>query len=190
MVPSPSDADSSDADPVNPDPFGTARVRAATLQAWRSSPTRLAEDIAAETDLVSVGYRDRLLTELAANAADAAAVAEQPGALTIWLSGSELHVANTGAPLSVEGVRSLSALRVSAKSSDRDHRDQVGRFGVGFTATATVADRVELRSTTGSVVFDRAATAQAIVDAGVDLSSSMSSSAFPLLRLPLSLIHI
>ena len=99
MVPSPSDADSSDADPVNPDPFGTARVRAATLQAWRSSPTRLAEDIAAETDLVSVGYRDRLLTELAANAADAAAVAEQPGALTIWLSGSELHVANTGAPL-------------------------------------------------------------------------------------------
>ena len=184
MVPSPSDADSSDADPVNPDPFGTARVRAATLQAWRSSPTRLAEDIAAETDLVTVGYRDRLLTELAANAADAAAVAEQPGALTIWLSGSELHVANTGAPLSVEGVRSLSALRVSAKSSDRDHRDQVGRFGVGFTATATVADRVELRSTTGSVVFDRAATAQAIVDAGVDLSSSMSSSAFPLLRLP------
>ena len=55
------------------DPFGTATLRSSTLDAWAASPTRLAEDAAAEADLVTVGYQDRLLTELAANAADAAA---------------------------------------------------------------------------------------------------------------------
>uniref|UniRef100_UPI003D8D1F9A sacsin N-terminal ATP-binding-like domain-containing protein n=1 Tax=Gordonia sp. B7-2 TaxID=3420932 RepID=UPI003D8D1F9A len=167
-----------------PDPFDTAAVRAATLESWRSSPTRLAEDIAAETDLVTVGYRDRLLTELAANAADAAAVAGEPGELAVWLSGRELHVANTGAPLTVEGVRSLSALRVSAKPTTavaEGNSRQVGRFGVGFTATAVVADRVEMRSTTGSVVFDRALTEEVIREAGARLADSVE---VPLLRLP------
>ena len=50
------------------DPFGTAALRVATLSSWRDSPTRLAEDVAAEAELRHIGYRDRWFTELAANA--------------------------------------------------------------------------------------------------------------------------
>ncbi|MEO9327073.1 sacsin N-terminal ATP-binding-like domain-containing protein [Gordonia aurantiaca] len=152
------------ADPVDPDPFDTESLREATLDAWAASPTRLAEDAAAEADLVTVGYRDRLLTELAANAADAAAAAGMAGRLRVWADGDDLHVANTGAPLSVEGVRSLAALRVSAKEPVDG---QIGRFGVGFTATATVSDHIEVRSVSGSVVFDRDRTLEAVRRAGI-----------------------
>ncbi|WP_439031953.1 sacsin N-terminal ATP-binding-like domain-containing protein [Gordonia terrae] len=175
---------------MSDDPFGTAALRSSTLDAWVSSPTRLAEDAAAESDLVTVGYRDRLLTELAANAADAAAAAGVDGELAVWIDGSELHVANTGAPLTREGVRSLAALRVSAKSAGggaTGHGDagrgQIGRFGVGFTATATVADRVEVRSRTGSVVFDRDATLDAVRAAGISPDDTGGVPEVPVLRL-------
>ena len=64
------------ADPFGPgsDPFGTARLRAAICESWQS-PTGLLGDSAAESDLVSVGYRYQLFTRLAANGADAAAAA-------------------------------------------------------------------------------------------------------------------
>ncbi|ROZ89413.1 hypothetical protein EEB19_18170 [Gordonia sp. OPL2] len=155
-------------------------MRSATLDTWRTSPTRLAEDVAAETDLVTVGYRDRLFTELAANAADAAAASGVPGRLVIWATDTTVHVGNTGAPLTVDGVRSLLALRVSAKTGSTQ-APHVGRFGVGFTATATVADRVEVRSTTGSIVFDRAESVRAAVDSGVAVGAP--GGVPPLLRL-------
>ncbi|WP_444542531.1 sacsin N-terminal ATP-binding-like domain-containing protein [Gordonia sputi] len=154
-------------------------MRAATLDAWRSSPTRLIEDSNAEDDLVTVGYRDRLFTELAVNAADAAAVSNSSARIAVWLDGRELHVANTGAPLSADGVRSLVALRVSAKSDDTA-AGVIGRYGVGFTATATIADHVEIRSTTGSVRFDRADTVAAVRDSGI---SPRDGASVPLLRL-------
>lgn len=140
------------------DPFGTAALRAGVLAAWRDSPTRLREDAATEADLVRAGYRDRLLTELAQNAADAAAKAGVPGRLRVWVDGSALHVANTGAPLDVSGVHALTALRASGKSDAVD----VGRFGVGFTAVLAVSDEIELRSTTGSLLFSRARTRDAL----------------------------
>ncbi|MGW4842387.1 sacsin N-terminal ATP-binding-like domain-containing protein [Nocardia brasiliensis] len=140
------------------DPFGTAALRAGVLAAWRDSPTRLREDAATEADLVRAGYRDRLLTELAQNAADAAAKAGVPGRLRVRLDGSVLHVANTGAPLDVSGVHALTALRASGKSDAAD----VGRFGVGFTAVLAVSDEIELRSTTGSLLFSRARTRDAL----------------------------
>ncbi|GAB88720.1 sacsin N-terminal ATP-binding-like domain-containing protein [Gordonia rhizosphera] len=171
----------STADPSElPDPFGLADLRSATLRAWRASPTRFAEDSSSENDLVTVGYRDRLITELAANAADAAAAAGVPGRLTIWADDGGLHVANTGAPVTVAGAQSLLALRVSAKTSDDAGPGKVGRFGVGFTATAAVADRVEVRSTTGSFAFDRADTARAVRAAGLDPDTVDRA---PLLRL-------
>ncbi|MDL9937784.1 hypothetical protein QSJ18_13605 [Gordonia sp. ABSL1-1] len=170
--------------PDTADPFGTAAIRASTLAAWTTSTTRLAEDVATETDLVTVGYRDRLLTELAANAADAAAAAGVPGHLAVWIHGTELHVANTGAPLTADGVRSLSALRVSGKPDGPDTESagtQVGRFGVGFSATAAVADRVELRSTTGTVLFDRTQTCAAVQ---AEAGRAPRPDEVPLLRLP------
>ncbi|MEZ5210954.1 sacsin N-terminal ATP-binding-like domain-containing protein [Gordonia sp. (in: high G+C Gram-positive bacteria)] len=141
------------------DPFGTAALRAATLAAWRDSPTRLAEDAAAEDDLRQIGYRDRWFTELAANAADAALAAGVPGRLVVRADAAAglVRVGNTGAPLTVDGVRALTALRVSPKGGHRE----VGRFGVGFRATS-FADRVDLLSSSGSITFDRARTADAL----------------------------
>ncbi|WP_280238470.1 sacsin N-terminal ATP-binding-like domain-containing protein [Nocardia abscessus] len=133
------------------DPFGTAALRAGVLAAWRDSPTRLREDAATEHDLVRAGYRDRLLTELAQNAADAARKAGVPGDLVVRLDGRDLSIGNTGAPLDVSGVHALTALRASAKS----HDGAVGRFGVGFTAVLAVSDDIELRSASGSLRFSR-----------------------------------
>ncbi|MFI9762611.1 sacsin N-terminal ATP-binding-like domain-containing protein [Streptomyces sp. NPDC051963] len=120
------------------DPFGTARLRRGVLDAWATSPARFREDANAEEDLVLGGYRDRLVVELAQNAADAAARAGVPGRLRLTLRDGVLFAANTGAPLDAAGVESLATLRASAK---RDARDTaVGRFGVGFAAVLAVTD--------------------------------------------------
>ncbi len=136
-------------DPVSGDPFGTADLRAAVLEAWRSSPTRFREDANAEEDLRLGGYRNRLLVELAQNAADAAAAEGVAGRVEIRLEDGELRVANTGAPLDAAGVAGLAALRASPK---RDG-NSVGRFGVGFAAVLSVTDAPRLVSTSGAVEF-------------------------------------
>ena len=120
------------------DPFGTARLRRGVLDAWATSPARFREDANSEEDLVLGGYRDRLVVELAQNAADAAARAGVPGRLRLTLREGVLFAANTGAPLDAAGVESLSTLRASAKR-DTEH-GAVGRFGVGFAAVLAVTD--------------------------------------------------
>jgi len=152
------------------DPFDTARLRAAVLAAWRDSPTRFREDANAEEDLYLGGYRDRLLVELAQNAADAALDAGEPGALRVSIVDNELRVANTGAPLTADGVNSLASLRASAKGDGAN----IGRFGVGFAAVLAVCDEPRVASRTGAVAFSSARTRAA---AGVD-------GRVPVLRLP------
>ncbi|MGV9556725.1 sacsin N-terminal ATP-binding-like domain-containing protein [Streptomyces sp. NPDC003401] len=120
------------------DPFGTARLRRGVLDAWATSPARFREDANAEEDLVLGGYRDRLVVELAQNAADAADRAGVPGRLRLTLREGVLVAANTGAPLDAAGVESLSTLRASAKREAP--RSAVGRFGVGFAAVLAVTD--------------------------------------------------
>ncbi|MEU1260665.1 sacsin N-terminal ATP-binding-like domain-containing protein [Streptomyces cellulosae] len=120
------------------DPFGTARLRRGVLDAWATSPARFREDANAEEDLVLGGYRDRLVVELAQNAADAAARTGVPGRLRLTLRDGVLVAANTGAPLDAAGVESLSTLRASAKRDTPDRA--VGRFGVGFAAVLAVTD--------------------------------------------------
>ncbi|WP_165939046.1 molecular chaperone Hsp90 [Streptomyces sp. BK205] len=132
------------------DPFGTARLRRGVLDAWATSPARFREDANAEEDLVLGGYRDRLVVELAQNAADAAARAGVPGRLRLTLREGVLFAANAGAPLDAAGVESLSTLRASAKREPRNGPDAtdptsgavgaVGRFGVGFAAVLAVTD--------------------------------------------------
>jgi len=122
------------------------------LAAWRDSPTRFREDANAEEDLFLGGYRDRLLVELAQNAADAA---KADGHLSVSFVDGELRVANTGRPLDAEGVASLASLRASAK------QDGVGRFGVGFAAVLSVTDAPRIVSRTGGVAFDAQRTREA-----------------------------
>src|SRR4051812_37324394 len=130
------------------DVFGTAAIRARVLDGWRASTARFREDANAEEDLVRGGYRDRVLVELAANAADAATAAGVSGRMRFALTSDALVVANVGAPLDADGVEALSTLRASSK---RDAADAVGRFGVGFAAVLAVCDEPIVQSRTGGV---------------------------------------
>lgn len=138
------------------------------------------EDAATEADLVRAGYRDRLLTELAQNAADAAAKTGVAGRLVVRLVGRDLHIGNTGAPLDLSGVHALTALRASGKSDV----GTVGRFGVGFTAVLAVSEDVELRSTTGSLRFSRDLTRDALRHSDIRIPAADGGElAPPVLRL-------
>ncbi|GFH36816.1 sacsin N-terminal ATP-binding-like domain-containing protein [Streptomyces pacificus] len=170
------------------DPFGTVRLRRGVLDAWAASPARFREDANAEEDLALGGYRDRVIVELAQNAADAAARAGVPGRLRLTLDRGTLVAANTGAPLDAAGVESLSTLRASAKR-DGD-RTAVGRFGVGFAAVLAVSDEPAVVGRHGGVRWSlaeaRELAAQA-AQAGPGLGDELRrrDGHVPLLRLPL-----
>ncbi|MGW2568625.1 sacsin N-terminal ATP-binding-like domain-containing protein [Streptomyces sp. NPDC001537] len=173
--------------PEGADPFGTARLRRGVLDAWATSPARFREDANAEEDLVLGGYRDRLVVELAQNAADAAARAAVPGRLRLTLRDGVLVAANTGAPLDATGVESLSTLRASAK---RDaHDTAVGRFGVGFAAVLAVTDEPALVGRHGGVRWSLAEARELASDTarhspGLGDEIRRRDGHVPLLRLP------
>lgn len=145
------------------DQFDTAAIRERVLASWVAAPVRFREDANLEEDLVLGGYRDRVLVELAQNAADAAARAGVPGRLRFTLDSSSpqgptLSAANTGAPLDPAGVVSLSTLRASAKREELPEgrpgdAAPVGRFGVGFASVLAVSDSPSVISRDGSVRF-------------------------------------
>ncbi|OEJ26335.1 molecular chaperone Hsp90 [Streptomyces agglomeratus] len=176
------------------DPFGTARLRRGVLDAWSASPARFREDANAEEDLALGGYRDRLVVELAQNAADAAARAGVTGRLRLTLHAATadapaiLAAANTGAPLDAAGVESLSTLRASAKREDTD--GAVGRFGVGFAAVLAVSDEPAVLGRHGGVRWSLAEARELAVDAaqtapGLGEELRRRDGHVPLLRLPL-----
>ncbi|MFC5187865.1 sacsin N-terminal ATP-binding-like domain-containing protein [Actinomadura harenae] len=164
------------------DSFGTDELRARVLRAWAESPARFRADANTEEDFALGGYRDRVVVELAQNAADAALRAGVPGRLRLTLRGDVLTAANTGAPLTAEGVEALSTLRASAK---RDEAGSVGRFGVGFAAVVSVGDEPSIVSASGGVVWSLERARELV--AGVpELASELAvrSGHLPLLRLP------
>ncbi|MGS2589524.1 sacsin N-terminal ATP-binding-like domain-containing protein [Streptomyces hebeiensis] len=176
------------------DPFGTARLRRGVLDAWGAAPARFREDANAEEDLALGGYRDRLVVELAQNAADAAARAKVPGRLRLTLgpgapgSPAVLVAANTGAPLDAAGVESLSTLRASAKREGDE--SAVGRFGVGFAAVLAVSDEPAVVGRHGGVRWSlteaREMTRRAAgASPGLDDELRRRDGHVPLLRLPL-----
>ncbi|SFC22442.1 sacsin N-terminal ATP-binding-like domain-containing protein [Streptomyces aidingensis] len=175
------------------DTFDTARLRRAVLDAWTASPARFREDANTEEDLARGGYRDRLVVELAQNAADAAARAGVPGRLRLALRDGVLTAANSGDPLDAVGVESLSTLRASAKRDLPGHVSSVGRFGVGFAAVLTVTDEPAVVSRTGGVRWSLAEAARLARGAAADspgLAAELDRRAgdrhaVPLLRLPL-----
>ncbi|MFI2365700.1 sacsin N-terminal ATP-binding-like domain-containing protein [Promicromonospora sp. NPDC019610] len=172
------------------DPFGTGALRRVVTEAWLASPTRFREDANSEEDHARGYYRDRVVVELAQNAADAAARAGVPGRLMLTLeprgyggddadgatAGWWLVAANTGAALDADGVASLASLRASAKSGGPAGPDGVvGRFGVGFAAVRSVSDEILVRSRGGGVRFSLAATrAELGLGLGLGLRSGAS----------------
>nr|WP_306322954.1 MULTISPECIES: molecular chaperone Hsp90 [unclassified Streptomyces] len=175
--------------PEGVDPFGTARLRHTVLDAWAGSAARFREDANAEEDLALGGYRDRLVVELAQNAADAAARAGVEGRLALTLKDGVLAAANTGAPLDAAGVESLSTLRASAKREAIDAETAVGRFGVGFAAVLAVSDEPAVVGRSGGVRWSLTDARIAAADAAVrsaDLGDELRrrDGHVPLLRLP------
>ena len=179
--------------PVGGDCFGTAGLREAALTTWRRDPSRLRQDANLEEDHARGYYRDRVVVELAQNAADAAAAAGERGRLLLRLTatpdGAELLAANTGAPLTAEGVAALASMRASAKRSG----GQVGRFGVGFAAVRSVSDEITVATRTADgvagVTFSLARTAALLDEAAVDDPALAAELArrhgdLPALRLP------
>ncbi|WP_405059737.1 hypothetical protein OG474_44385 [Kribbella sp. NBC_01505] len=173
---------------MSDDVFGTAGIRERVLAGWSAAPVRFREDANAEEDLALGGYVDRLVIELAQNAADAALRAGVPGRVLFEFRGNTLVVANTGTPLSAEGVESLATLRASAKRDEVDAATgSVGRFGVGFAAVLAVSDEPAVLSRTGGVRFSKADTAAAIAalgSGGLDTEVRRRDGKVPVLRLP------
>jgi hypothetical protein len=170
--------------PSPDDPFGTAAIRRRVLDAWTASPARFREDANAEEDLALGAYRDRVVVELAQNAADAAARAGVPGRLLVRLVDGDppaLVAANTGAPLDAAGVEALATLRASSKRNGAT----VGRFGVGFSAVLGVTDAPAVVGPGGGVGFSRAGT-RAAVEGVPALAGELAARGghVPALRLP------
>ncbi|MEL7976609.1 ATP-binding protein [Isoptericola sp. F-RaC21] len=136
------------------DVFGTAALRHAVTEAWLGSGTRFREDANAEEDHARGYYRDRVVTELAQNAADAAAREGSPGRLLLRLTEltddprgvATLVAANSGAPLTADGVASLASLRASAKSAPPVEPVETTASSVEPVETT---DRVSTGSTSG-----------------------------------------
>ncbi|MFI0452356.1 sacsin N-terminal ATP-binding-like domain-containing protein [Actinomadura sp. 6N118] len=163
------------------DPFATGALRERVLRAWAESPARFREDANAEEDYALGGYRDRVIVELAQNAADAATRAGVPGRLRLSLRDGVLLAANNGAPLDAAGVEALSTLRASAK---RDDAGAVGRFGVGFAAVVAVSDNPSIAGVEWSA--DRARELVARIPALAE-ELDRRGGHVPLLRLPFPL---
>jgi hypothetical protein len=123
------------------DPFGTAALRAAVLDAWAASPTASARTPTPRRTCGSAGTPTPGWSSWRRTPRDAARAAGVPGRLALALvelpGRVELRVANTGAPLDAAGVAALASLRASAK---RDDSGAVGLFGVGFAAVLPLSD--------------------------------------------------
>ncbi|HEX3825961.1 MAG TPA: hypothetical protein VHV82_01700 [Sporichthyaceae bacterium] len=167
----------------------TAGLRRTVLEVWAAAPARFREDANAEEELVLGAYRDRLVVELAQNAADAAARAGSPGRLLLELTagaaGPTLVASNTGAALDRAGVESLSTLRASTKRDEAG----VGRFGVGFAAVLAVTDEPQVWSTGGSVAWSAERTRSAVAEfPAVAAEVARRGGAVPVLRLPFDVV--
>ncbi|PSK98254.1 hypothetical protein CLV30_12040 [Haloactinopolyspora alba] len=166
------------------DVFDTAALRTRVLAAWAASPARFREDANAEDELARGAYRDRVIVELAQNAADAGTRAGEPARLLLRLDGRTLVAANTGAPLDSAGVEGLSTLRASGKRGD----GAVGRFGVGFAAVLAVSDEPALVSADGGVRWSRTDAHAAAASVGeIADELDVRGTALPVLRLPFPL---
>ncbi|GAA1654040.1 sacsin N-terminal ATP-binding-like domain-containing protein [Georgenia ruanii] len=179
--------------PAASDPFDTTALRDAAVATWLRDPSRLRQDANLEEDHARGYYRDRVVVELTQNAADAAVAADAPGRLLLRLTtgdaGSRLLAANTGAPLTADGVAALASMRASAKRAGAT----VGRFGVGFAAVRSVSDEIAIATRTpdgvAGVTFSLGRTRAVLDRAGAELPALGEEVArrhgdLPALRLP------
>jgi hypothetical protein len=128
------------------------------LRSYVEDPGLLKEHHGIEQTVLAGGYGYRQILELVQNGADAILEAQEQGLPTlrdnrivVLLRKSRLYVANTGGPLSQEG---LDALLRSHSSPKRGR--QIGRFGLGFKSLLRLEGRIDLfTAASGAIRFDR-----------------------------------
>lgn len=122
------------------------------IEAYRLNLADISEHAGIEGTVLAGGYGYRQILELVQNGADAIVEAVPPTEnprIVVLLRGDRLYVANTGAPLSVEGVAALLQSHSSTKRGD-----QIGRFGLGFKSLLGLGGKVDVLSSDGSLRFD------------------------------------
>jgi len=123
------------------------------LGTYASSLNRVREDVENEKQIYEGGYAGRQVFELVQNAADAARIAGVDGRIELFLSKTgSLYCANTGEPLTADGLTALQFNRLSPKTNQ--DVELIGRFGVGFKSLLAVTRSPAIFSRTGSVLFD------------------------------------
>ncbi len=121
-----------------------------TRAGWMANPDQVQVDARQEESLLGGGYYDRQILELVQNAADAA-LARETARIELRLTASHLYAANTGDPLSPDGLRALILGNVSPKGGD-----EIGRFGLGFRSLLRLGGAVDMVSAGIAFRFDPA----------------------------------
>jgi len=127
------------------------------LRSYEADPGLLKEHFGIEEAVLAGGYGYRQILELVQNGADALLEALECGELPtgdariqVQLRENRLYVANTGAPLSQEGLEALLRSHSSPK-----RRNQIGRFGLGFKSLLKLNGRIDVFTrTSGAIRFD------------------------------------
>ena len=126
-------------------------------RSYDADPGLLKEHFGIEETVLAGGYGYRQVLELVQNGADALleareceGVVEDENRIHVLLRDHRLYVANTGAPLSEEG---LDALLRSHSSPKRGN--QIGRFGIGFKSLLKLSGQIDLFTRDcGAIRFD------------------------------------
>ena len=128
-----------------------------TLQVYRIQPHLIREHHGTEETVLAGGYGYRQIAELVQNGADAILEAEEDGLpqaaknrVEVVLREKYLYVANTGAPISQDGLIALLSANTSPKRGN-----EIGRFGLGFKSLLKLEGRIDVFSKTkGAFRFD------------------------------------
>ncbi len=129
----------------------------AVLGAYAQLPSLIKEHHGIEQIVLAGGYGYRQIMELVQNGADAILEAQQEGRpstdenrVHVLLQGNHLYVANTGAPLTKDGVEDLLSSHVSRKRGN-----QIGRFGLGFKSLLRLGGCIDVFTrASGPIRFD------------------------------------
>jgi len=131
-------------------------ARESSLRAYGERPGWIEGHYGIEQMVVGGGYEYRQVLELVQNAADAIlefaqSENERKRRIAVVLRGNCLYAANTGAPVSKDGIE---ALLDSHRSSKR--QNQIGRFGLGFKSLLKLGGKIDVCSRTVAFTFDPA----------------------------------
>lgn len=105
-------------------------------------------------------YEGRYFFELIQNVRDANKEIETDGSVFIDLSENTLVISNTGAEFSSQGIKGITRIGKSSKSS----QDFIGFKGIGFKSIQEITEEPKIITQYGSVYFDRKLTLKHYVD--------------------------